>query len=72
MNTEDKNINNAAGGRRTYLPPRTGITKMSACGLMDIETISIPRKDENTEEAFSKPWQDDMEMWDGDDSQNND
>ena len=28
MNTEDKNINNAAGGRRTYLSPRTEITKM--------------------------------------------
>ena len=73
MNTEDKNINNAAGGRSAYLPPRTGITKMSAdCGFMKDELISIPRKDENTGEAYSKQWQDDMEMWDEDDSQNND
>lgn len=71
MNTEDKNINNAAGGRRAYLPPRAGITKMSAdCGLM--HTKSIPMKDGDTNDAFSKPWQDDMEMWDEDDSQNND
>lgn len=71
MNTEDKNINNAAGGRRAYLPPRARITKMSAdCGLM--HTKSIPMKDGDTNDAFSKPWQDDMEMWDEDDSQNND
>lgn len=73
MNTEDKNINNAAGGRRAYLPPRAGVIKMSAdCGFMKEELISIPRKDGDTEDAFSKPWQDDMEMWDEDDSQNND
>lgn len=69
MNTEEKNINNAAGGRRTYLPPRAGVIKMSAdCGLMD--RLSIPKKDGYTDDAYSKPWQDDMEMWD--DSQNND
>lgn len=71
MNTEDKNINNAAGGRCAYLPPCAEIIKMETTNPL-AESLKIPRRDEDTEEAFSKPWQDDMDMWDEDDSQNND
>ncbi len=72
MNTEDKNINNAAGGRRTYLSPRTEIIKMDTnAGMM--EKLSIPREPGlNDYDVYGKQWQDDMEMWDEDDSQNND
>ena len=52
MNTKDKNINNAAGSRRTYLSPRTEILKMEITNLLD-ETLAIPRTDENTDEALS-------------------
>lgn len=71
MNTEDKNINNAAGGRHAYLPPCAEIIKMETTNPL-AESLKIPRTDEGTEEAYSKPWQDDMEMWDEDDSQNDD
>ncbi len=68
MNTKDKNISNAADDRRTYLSPRTEIIKMGTnAGMM--ETISIPRKDENTEEAYGKQWQgDDFDSWDEEDA----
>lgn len=66
MNTEDKNISNAAGDRRTYLSPRTEIIKMATnAGMM--ETISIPREDGNTEDAYGKKWQGDFDSWDEED-----
>lgn len=57
MNTKDKNINNAAGSRRTYLSPRTEILKMEITNLLggsgtSEEIIEIPRKDEDTDEAY--------------------
>ena len=68
MNTKDKNINSTAGDRRTYLSPRTEIIKMATnAGMM--ETISIPRTDENTDEAYGKKWQgDDLDSWDEEDA----
>ncbi len=45
MNTKDKNINNAAGSRRTYLSPRTEIIKMATSNLVmesPSDTIEIP------------------------------
>lgn len=64
MNTKDKNINSTTGDRRTYLSPRTEIIKMAMnAGMM--ETISIPRKDGYTEDAYGKKWQgDDLDSWD--------
>ncbi|MDU6554432.1 MAG: hypothetical protein E6507_06085 [Prevotella bivia] len=59
MNTKDKNINNAAGSRRTYLSPRTEILKMEITNLLD-ETLAIPRTDENTDEAYAKPFPGDV------------
>ena len=60
MNTKDKNINSTTGDRRTYLSPRTEIIKMATnAGMM--ETISIPRKDGNTEDAYGKQWQGDFD-----------
>lgn len=66
MNTEDKNINNAAGGRRTYLSPRTEITKMDTnAGMM--ETRTIPRDGYDAGVANGKQWQGDMDSWDEED-----
>lgn len=66
MNTEDKNINNAAGGRRTYLSPRTEITKMDTnAGMM--ETHTIPRDGYDAHGANGKQWQGDMDSWDEED-----
>ena len=63
MNTKDKKISNVAGDRRTYLSPRIEIIKMGTnAGMM--ETRSIPRKDENTDEAYGKKWQGDLDSWD--------
>lgn len=63
MNTKDKNINSTTGDRRTYLSPRTEIIKMATnAGMM--ETISIPRKDGNTEDAYGKQWQGDFDSLD--------
>ena len=59
MNTKDKNINNAAGSRRTYLSPRTEILKMEITNLLD-ETLAIPRTDENADEAYAKPFPGDV------------
>lgn len=58
MNTKDKNINNAAGSRRTYLSPRIEILKMETTNLLT-ETLAIPRTDEDTDEAYAMPWQGD-------------
>ena len=70
MNREEVNISNVAGDRRTYLSPRTEIIKMATnAGMM--ETISIPRKDGNTEDAYGKKWQgDDLDSWDEEDANN--
>ena len=67
MNTKDKNINSTTGDRRTYLSPRIEIIKMATnAGMM--ETISIPRKNENTDEAYGKKWQGgDLDSWDEED-----
>lgn len=70
MNTKDNNINNAAGGRRTYLSPRTEITKMETTNLL-AESLAIPRTDEDTDEAYGKQWQgDDLDSWDEADGSN--
>ncbi len=67
MNTEDKNINNAAGGRRTYLSPRTEITKMDTnAGMM--ETRTIPRDGYDAHGANGKQWQGDLDSWDEEDA----
>lgn len=63
MNTKDINISNAAGSRRTYLSPSTEIIKMETTNPL-AESLKIPRKDENTEEAYGKKWQDDSDSWD--------
>lgn len=63
MNREDKNISNAAGDRRIYLSPRTEIIKMETTNLL-AESLAIPRTDENTDEAYGKRWQGDLESWD--------
>ena len=67
MNTKDKNINNAAGDRRTYLSPRTEIIKMGTnAGMM--ETRSIPRDGYDAGVAYGKKWQgDDLDSWDEED-----
>lgn len=63
MNTKDKNINNAAGSRRTYLSPCTEIIKMETTSPL-AESLKIPRVDENTDEAYGKKWQGDLDSWD--------
>ena len=64
MNREDINSSNAAGDRRTYLSPRTEVITMDAISLL-AESFGIPRKDENTDEAYGKQWQgDDLDSWD--------
>ena len=63
MNTKDKNINSTTGDRHTYLSPRIEIIKMATnAGMM--ETRSIPRKDGDTEDAYGKKWQGDLDSWD--------
>ena len=63
MNRQDKNINNTAGGKRTYLSPRTEIIKMDTnAGMM--ETRSIPRDGNDAQGANGKRWQgDDLDSW---------
>lgn len=64
MNREDKNISNAAGDRRTYLSPRTEVITMDVISPL-AESLRIPRKEENTDEAYGKEWQgDDSDSWD--------
>ena len=55
----EKTISNTAGSRRTYLSPRTEILKMEITNLLD-ETLAIPRTDENTDEAYAKPFPGDV------------
>lgn len=60
MNTEDKNINNAAGNRHTYLSPRTEIIKIGTVNFIAVsESLKIPRTEEETDEAYGKRWQGD-------------
>lgn len=63
MNREDININSTAGDRRTYLSPRVQIIKMETINPL-AESLAIPRKDENTDEAYGKQWQGDFDSWD--------
>ena len=70
MNTKDKKISNAAGGRRTYLLPSTEIITMDTnAGMM--ETWSIPRDKTGAHGANGKKWQgDDLDSWDEEDGSN--
>lgn len=70
MNTKDKNINNAADDRRTYLSPCAEIIKIGTINfLAQSETLAIPRTDENTDEAYGKRWQgDDLDSWGDEDA----
>lgn len=69
MNTKDININSTAGDRRTYLSPRTEIIKMETTNPL-AESLAIPRTDENTDEAYGKQWQGDLDSWDEADGSN--
>ena len=51
MNTNDKNINNTASDRRTYLSPCVEIIKMETTNPL-AESLGIPRTDEDTNEAY--------------------
>ena len=70
MNRQDKNINNAASDRRTYLSPCVQIIKMETINPL-AESLAIPRTDENTDEAYGKRWQGDFDSWDEADGSNN-
>lgn len=64
MNRDNINVNSTAGDRRTYLSPCTEIIKMETINPL-AESLGIPRKDENTDEANGKQWQgDDLDSWD--------
>ena len=69
MNTKDININSTAGDRRTYLSPRTEIIKMETTNPL-AESLAIPRTDVNTDEAYGKQWQGDLDSWDEADGSN--
>ena len=64
MNRDNININSTAGDRRTYLSPCTEIIKMETTNPL-AESLGIPRKDEDTDEANGKQWQGDFDSWDG-------
>lgn len=65
MNTKDKNISNAAGGRRTYLSPSTEIIKMATSDLVMGSPIEIPIDGPGATDANGKQWQgDDLDSWD--------
>lgn len=69
MNREYININSTAGDRRTYLSPRTEIIKMETTNPL-AESLAIPRTDEDTDEAYGKKWQGDLDSWDKEDTSN--
>lgn len=69
MNREDININSTAGDRRTYLSPCVEIIKMETTNPL-AESLAIPRTDENTDEAYGKQWQGDLDSWDEADGSN--
>lgn len=64
MNTKDKNISNAADGRRTYLSPSTEIIKMATSDLVMGSPIEIPEDDTGATDANGKKWQGDFDSWD--------
>ncbi|GAA2994898.1 hypothetical protein HUK48_01770 [Prevotella corporis] len=64
MNTEDKNISNAAGDRRTYLSPRTEIITMGTSNLVMGSPIEIPIDSPGATDANGKQWQGDFDSWD--------
>ncbi|KXA38498.1 hypothetical protein [Prevotella corporis] len=64
MNTEDKNISNAADDRRTYLSPRTEIIKMATSNLVMASPIEIPIDSPGATDANGKQWQGDFDSWD--------
>ncbi|WP_278996757.1 hypothetical protein [Prevotella disiens] len=66
MNRDNININSTAGDRRTYLSPCTEIIKMETTNPL-AESLGIPRKDEDTDEANGKQWQGDFDSWDEED-----
>lgn len=66
MNRDNINVNSTAGDRRTYLSPCTEIIKMETINPL-AESLGIPRKDENTDEANGKQWQGDFDSWDEED-----
>lgn len=64
MNTEDKNISNAAGSRRTYLSPCVQIIKMETTNPL-AESLEIPKDSPGALDANGKQWQgDDLDSWD--------
>ena len=68
MNTKDKNISNAADGRRTYLSPSTEIIKMATSALVMGSPIEIPEDGTGATDANGKQWQgDDLDSWDEED-----
>lgn len=69
MNRDNININSTAGDRRIYLSPRTEIIKMETTNPL-AESLAIPRTDENTDEAYGKQWQGDLDSWDEADGSN--
>ncbi|ERJ76595.1 hypothetical protein HMPREF0653_01446 [Prevotella disiens JCM 6334 = ATCC 29426] len=70
MNRDNINVNSTAGDRRTYLSPCTEIIKMETINPL-AESLGIPRKDENTDEANGKQWQgDDLDSWDEEEGSN--
>ena len=64
MSTEDKNISNAAGDRRTYLSPRTEIITMGTSNLVMGSPIEIPIDSPGATDANGKQWQGDFDSWD--------
>ena len=64
MNTEDKNISNAAGDRRTYLSPPTEIITMGTSNLVMASPLNIPIEDPGATDANGKQWHSDMDSWD--------
>lgn len=64
MNTKDKNINNAADDRRTYLSPRTEIIKMNTSNLVMASPIEIAIDEPGATDANGKQWQGDFDSLD--------
>ena len=64
MNTNDKNISNAASDRRTYLSPCVQIIKMETTNPL-AESLEIPIDTPGATDANGKQWQgDDLDSWD--------
>lgn len=64
MNIENKNISNAAGGRRTYQSPCTEIIKVTTSNLVMASTLEIPIDSGDATDANGKQWQGDFDSWD--------